>query len=427
LIQRLALCLAVLGCLLAQHTPARGEDQPALKELLLQKGLITREEAATIQETVWAKWVDQVTLFGDLRVRHESFWYSANPGTGDNGDDRHRERFRLRLGTQLKIKELLVVFQLSSGNGDATGTNQSFDNLSSQKGIWIQQAFLSWSPAGARWLTLAAGKMENPFFRVETSDIVWDADVTPEGFAESFRFTSGDTTTVFLHLGQFVLDEDATDDHDQWLIGQQLGATVEPNAMIKTTLAVAFYEALNATTGTFGQTLIQDGNSRLDPVTCTAGLSVPTPTGATAGCALVNRYHILDLTAALNIKAGPLPVAVMGDYVRNLADTTTGGNGVGPATGNAAYQAGFILGKASDPNSWELAYFYKVVETDATLADMADSDFGDGGTNRRGHITWLAYNPTRYLQLKSKVSVSTSDGPLKDDITRLQVDATVKF
>lgn len=416
------LVLATLVALAVTTAPAAAApaQNQTLKELLLEKGTITKEEAATLQETVWAKWIDRVTFYGDVRVRHESIWYSADPGTGDDGENRHRQRFRLRLGTQLKIKDVLVVVQLASGNGDATGNNQSFDNLSSQKTIWIQQAYLSWNPTGARWFTLAAGKMENPFFRAESSDIVWDADVAPEGFAETLRFKPSDTVVVFLTAAQAVLDEDAADNHDQWLIGQQLGATVEPNATIKTTLAVAFYEALNATTGTFGQTLIQDGNSRVGA--CPGGT-----TPIVAACTLVNRYHILNFTAMLSAKAGSLPVAVMGDYVRNLADTTTGGNGVGPATGNVAYQVGAILGKASDPNTFELAYFYKVLETDSTLADLSDSDFGDGGLNRRGHITWIAYNPTKYFQARAKVSVSTSDGALTDDITRLQVDAMVKF
>jgi hypothetical protein len=424
----IGLCLSIFLSIISSS--AMAADKIPLKELLVQKGTITAEEAATVQETAWAKWIDRVTFNGDVRVRHESIWYSADPGTGDDRSDRHRQRFRLRLGTQLKIKDLLVVAQLSSGVGDATGNNQSFDNFSSQKQIWIQQAYLSWNPASARWVTIAAGKMENPFFRAEGSELVWDADVAPEGFTEALRFKPNDAVMVFLNAAQLVLDEDgpaaapSTDSRDQWMIGQQLGMTVEPGAGLKATLAAAFYEVLNATTGTFGQTLIQDGNSRANtPLACTGVNAV----SSNAGCTLVNRYHILDLTAALNIMAGPLPLAVMGDYVRNLADTTTGGNGAGPATGNVAYQAGFILGKASDPNTFELAYFYKVVETDATLADLADSDFGDGGLNRRGHIAWMAYNPTKYFQAKAKLSVSASDGALKDDITRLQVDAMVKF
>ncbi|MEW6325120.1 MAG: putative porin [Nitrospirota bacterium] len=412
----LVLVCAIFGFIAAGPTRAFTAEK-TLKELLVEKGAITKEEAATIQETVLAKWIDRLTVYGDLRVRNESIWYSADPGTGDNGDNRHRPRFRLRLGTQLKIKDLLVAVQLASGTGDATGNNQSFDNFNSQKAIWIQQAYLSWNPSGARWVTLAAGKMENPFFTVETSDIVWDADVAPEGVAETLRFRAGDTVMLFFNAAQIVLDEDGGDDHDQWLIGQQLGATVEPNDRLKATVAAAFYEVLNATTGTFGQTLVQDGNSR----GACPGVVPPVAT------CLVNRYHIIDLTAALNTRVGPLPLAIMGDYVRNLADTTTGGNGVGAATGNVGYQVGMILGKASDPNTWELAYLYKVAETDAALADMADSDFGDGGLSRRGHIAWIAYNPTKYFQAKTKLLVTESDGALKDDITKLQVDASVKF
>ncbi|MCI0529520.1 MAG: putative porin, partial [Nitrospira sp.] len=119
----------------------------------------------------------------------------------------------------------------------------------------------------------------------------------------------------------------------------------------------------------------------------------------------------------------------MGDYVKNMANPITTS---GTDSGDTGYQLGLILGKASDPGTWELAYFYKVVETDATLADVSDSDFGDGGIDRRGHIIWGAYNLTKYLQFKTKFyntkKESETDNPTtKDDIDRLQVDLSVKF
>ncbi|MBI3620767.1 MAG: putative porin [Nitrospirae bacterium] len=403
--------VGVLGMLAGLSTPVVAADKVPLKELLVQKGTITMEEAATVQDSVWAKWVDRVTFSGDLRIRDEQFWYSAVPGTNDDRNNRNRVRFRLRFGSQIKIKDLLVVVRLASGTGEAVSTNQTFDNLFTQKSIWIDQAYLSWNPAMARWATISAGRMQNPFVRFYSSDIVWDDDVNPEGIAEQLQFKSGGTV-LFVNLAQLVLDEDgpaaapSTDGHEQWMIAQQVGVTVEPSSTLKATLAGAFYEVLNGTKGTFSQNPVQDGNTRA------AGI-------------LVNRYHILDLTAALNVNAGPLPLAIMADYVRNLADTV---NAAGTApTGNVGYQVGAILGKASDPNTFELAYFYKVAETDATLADLADSDFGDGGINRRGHIVWVAYNPAKYFQAKAKMFVTTSDGPLKDDITRLQVDFSTKF
>jgi hypothetical protein len=42
------------------------------------------------------------------------------------------------------------------------------------------------------------------------------------------------------------------------------------------------------------------------------------------------------------------------------------------------------------------------LEADATVADAVDSDFGDGGTNRRGHIFWVAYSPLDYLTFQTK-------------------------
>jgi hypothetical protein len=99
----------------------------------------------------------------------------------------------------------------------------------------------------------------------------------------------------------------------------------------------------------------------------------------------------------------------------------------GAETGDSAYQAGVIFGKASDPQTWEVAYFYKLAETDATVADLADSDFGTGGLNRKGHIVWVAYNPTKFLQGKVKYFTTEVDTGTQSDIDRVQFDLAIKF
>ncbi|MEW6324420.1 MAG: putative porin [Nitrospirota bacterium] len=384
------------------QAPAQAADKKPLSEVLYEAGVLTKEQAAGVQETVWPSFVDRATLSSDLRVRHESFFKQSDA----KEVDRHRQRFRLRIGAKIKVKSFLVVVRVASGTGEQQSTNQSFDNLFTQKAIWIDHAYVAFNSPSAPFLTLAAGRMQNPFTRVYTSDLVWDDDVNPEGFAEQLKFSAGDAV-IFVNLAQLVLDEDSGDNHDQWMMGEQLGTTINAGA-VKATLAGALYQVLNATEGTFGSPATQDGNTRV-------------------GGVLVNRYHVMDLMVALSTKVGDLPFQVMGDYVRNLADTTTGGNGVGTATGNVGYQVGAILGKASDPNTWETAYFYKVVETDATLADLSDSDFGDGGLARRGHIAWVAYSPTKFLQGKVKFFMTKSDGVARDDINRLQADVAIKF
>lgn len=406
--KRMTWCLiAMMGLLVAAQGPAFGAEKKPLSEVLYEKGMLTKEEAAGVQETVWAKFIQRVTFSSDLRIRHESFFKQSDAGEVD----RHRQRLRLRLGANVKLQNFAVIVQLASGTGEQVSTNQSFDNGFGLKAIWIDQAYVTFNSPSAPFLTLAAGRMKNPFVRHYTSDIVWDDDTNPEGFAQQFQFKPGDAV-IFVNLGEFVLDEDGGTNHDQWLMGEQLGATAQIGSA-KATLAAALYQVVNATEGTFGQPAVQDGNTR-------------------AGGVLLNRYHILDVTLAINATLGELPVALMGDYVRNLADTTTGGNGIGAATGNVGYQVGAVVGKASDPGTFEFAYFYKVVETDATLADLSDSDFGDGGIDRRGHIVWMAYSPTKFVQAKVKFFRTSSDGAIpgpgvKDDINRLQADVAIKF
>lgn len=401
----MAILLVVIGLVGLSSMESFADERKTLEELLVDKGTISKEEAASLQTTKFSKWVDRINFGGDLRLRQESF----HRETATSEFDRHRQRFRLRMGGTLKIDNFLVGIQLASGGGEQVSTNQSFDSLFSQKQVWIQQAYLEWK--AAQWLAITGGKMKNPFFRSYSSDIVWDDDVTPEGFAQELTFNITDTIVLFVNTAQFVLDEDSGDNNDQWLFGEQVGAQVGMGKSMKLTVAGAFYNFKNGTEGSFGQVAIQDGNTR-----------VPVTTGTST--VLVNNYRVIDITAQLALKAGDLPLTLQGDYVKNLADTTT--------DKDMGYQAGLIVGKASDPQTWEAAYFYKLVETDATVADIADSDFGDnGGTNRKGHIVWVAYSPTKPLQVKAKYFITETEDetlpPGEKDVDRLQVDLSIKF
>ena len=405
--------LAVLGVGYGLATPALAEERKTLEELLFEKGVITKDEAAEIQGRKLTKWVDRVTFAGDIRLRHESFYRNT-------ADDRHRQRFRLRVGPELKIGSLTVGIRLASGTGEQVSTNKSFDNLSSQTALYIDRAFVKWNNPELRWLTLTGGRMPNPFFTVYSSDVVWDDDLNPEGFAQGIVLKPGGLE-IFLNAAQFVLDEDSSSrpSTDQWLFGHQVGIKVSPFRTVQAALAAAYYNTVNGQNNSFGQSVVQDGNSR---VPCT-----PTPPATTCTpITLVNDYNVVDVTALLALKLGVLPIALMGDYVTNTADTK---DALGAETKNSGYQAGLILGKASDAQTWEAAYFYKQVGTDATLADVADSDFGNGGTDRKGHIMWAAYNPSKALQVKVKYfkTEREDDSATPNDINRLQADLSVKF
>jgi hypothetical protein len=176
-------------------------------------------------------------------------------------------------------------------------------------------------------------------------------------------------------------------------------------------LAAVYYNFVNVESGNFGQVTCLSGNTR-------AAGACPTT--------LINDYNVLDVTGLIALKLGSLPLSVMGDYILNTANPK---DAAGNETKDSGYQAGLILGKASDPSTWEAAYFCKLMGTDATVADVADADFGDGGTDRKGHIVWVAYSPTKALMAKVKFfrTERLDKTAAKDDIDRLQADLAVKF
>lgn len=408
----------LVGVLALSYAGVAGaEGRVPLEDLLVEKGVLSKDEAASVQWKKFSSSLDRLTFSGDIRLRHESFYNTT-------ADDRHRQRFRLRLGADLKLETITVGIRLASGTGEQVSTNQSFDNLSSQKALWIDRAYIRWQGESMRWLSLTGGRMPNPFFTVYTSDVFWDEDFNPEGVAENMKFKLGGTE-LFVNLAQIVLDEDSggKPDTDQWLYGQQVGVKVSPMKDLATTFALAYYNAVNVAfpNGTLSQGVVQSGNSRCD-------VNTPPP-NAPPGCVanqLLNDYNVVDVTAMVGFKVMALPVSVMADYVTNTADTE---DSTGAETENSGYQAGFILGKASDPQTWEVAYFYKQLGTDATLADIADSDFGPGGTGRKGSIVWAAYNPNKVIQFKMKYFKTKleDDQAAPDDINRLQADLSVKF
>lgn len=379
----------------------------ALSAMFLSAPLYADE---TSQNISIAKFISNLKISGDMRVRQENFYREpTKPGT-----DRSRQRFRFRLGITPQIEDITIGFRLASGAGEQVSTNQTFDNLSNQKPIFIDLAFLQWK--AFEWMKLTGGKMSNPFWTVYSSDIVWDPDVNPEGFAEQFDYKFHERFSAFANFGQFPLKNNSSSP-DAWMLGNQAGFRTKLFEETKLNLGASLYKFLHAYNSSFGQgsgtypANQQDGNTRV---------------GTTA--VLRATFTVVHLTSELKTRVMSWPLSIQADYANNIAD-----NGVLLSTGaeHVGYQIGAILGNASAKNTWEVAYFFKWLETNATLADLADSDFGNGGANRRGHIIWFAYAPRDYVQLKAKAfiteTIRNDMPPYTDNINRLQFDVLVKF
>lgn len=391
--------------------PPRAFGKISLASLLWLSGA-----APVLAEPSWekiklAEHIDSVKFSGDLRLRHD-----ASFKRGQGTTDRSRFRFRLRVGTEIKLpRALSVFFRLASGTGDQTGTNQSFDNLSSQKAIWIDNAYVRWEPKmrenGKAFLS--GGRMAQPLWTIYSSDLIWDADVAPEGFGQGIEWSFPSAgLTLFTNTMQMAADEDSDTPKNQWVFSEQAGFETPLPLKTRLRMAAAYHKWSGENRSTLSPALAQDGNRR---------------TAASTSGVLLNRFGVGELTTQLSGAVAKIPVALQATLARNLRAR---GDLPGPRAWDG-YQAGVIVGKAAAENSWEAAYFKKYAETDAAVADVADSDFGDGGTNRKGHIFWAAYSPKEWLQVKFKgfvtETVHTRFAPGDKAVNRFQTDLSLKF
>ncbi|MBI3288231.1 MAG: putative porin [Elusimicrobia bacterium] len=363
--------------------------------------------------------IQTLTYSGDLRLRND---VRARRGGGLNNvggiSNASQQRYRLRFGMEAALPDnLTAAFRLASGTGEQVSTNQSAGKLGSQKSIFIDLVYLKWKPTLHDNATTAfvAGRMVNPLWRVYSSDVLWDDDFNPEGLGESVEWLFGDAgLSVFANGLQMVADQDSNSGKNQWEFSGQLGFEKTLPLESRLRMAGAIHKWSDEGRSSLNPSVIQDGNRRL------------------ANGALGNRFTVGEVTGQLSGWAGRLPVNLQATVVRNLVARgfSAPASFAGPV-GRDAYQFGAIVGAAKVKGSWELAYFKKYAQVDATMADVADSDFGDGGTNRVGHIVWAAYAPRDWMQLKVKAfftdTIDRQFAPGDKAVNRLQTDLAIKF
>jgi hypothetical protein len=203
---------------------ARGADAPdPVLSLMLEKGMITQDEAAKVQAQVDAlhtnevaqtpyldsKWkistgIKDIELYGDLRTRFEDRMEN-DPSGGKIELERYRFAARVGLRGDL-YDDFYYGFRLeTSSNPRSTmvtlGSVNPDPYSKSSDGINIGQIYLGWHPES--WVDLTAGKMPNPLY---TSSMVWSPSINPEGLAEQFKHTVGEVD-LFANFAQFLYED----------------------------------------------------------------------------------------------------------------------------------------------------------------------------------------------------------------------------
>jgi len=306
-------------------------------------------------------WARQLSLKGDMRVRHERLERDGLP-------DRDRQRLRARVALTARALETVdVTVGIASGGDDPRSANQTFGSSFSRKDVGLDLAYVDWHPTGT--LNVYGGKMKYPGFKPAFTAFI-DGDLNPEGLALSWHDENG----LFANAFSYWIEERAANVDSMWFAGQV--GWRGPLADGINFAAAATYQDFANVQGqepfylgqSFGNTTTADGSLRYD-------------------------YDLAQLAVELGFLLGEAPMLISGEFGRNLAVDEL----------DTAWSLGVLLGKASAPGTWEVGYAYGDLEKDALFAQVTESDFADGRTDSRGHHLRAGYaiakNWTANLQL----------------------------
>ncbi|CAN5526773.1 hypothetical protein BH20VER3_BH20VER3_00200 [soil metagenome] len=435
--------IVAAGSLLLGNPLARGQDNGALLDLLVRKGLINDQEAEEVRADLTRENastsagklklstpVTELELYGDARVRYEIRMAEAGPPDtisppGDN-TQRNRFRYRLRLGLRgTLVDDWFFGLRLETSTNPRS-TNITFGDDSSVNGpfskdsdrISVGQAYFGYR--GVRDLTLTVGKMQNPFI---TTSMTWDGDINPEGLAEqwkhTFSFGGGQssagvqsmskdgksivptsqstpaqpiTVDIFANFGQFVYDDtnpenpvgpapDGVPNRDAFLLGWQIGARINFTKNVYLQLAPTLYN-YTGTGDSFNTHFVGDPTF-LDP---DGNKVTPNQTG-------VNSLLVFDMPVEFGWKFGELPMRVFGDFAVNFNGDDRAAAAGYPDKGDQryAYQIGLAAGKLKARRDWQLSAFYQHVEQFSLDPNLVDSDIFDSRVNMEGFVVQAGF------------------------------------
>ena len=359
-----------------------GQAGPAQREQIEQ---IVKDIQADAPATKIGGWVENLDLFGDLRLRwryrrmSHGHWRQG-AGLGARTDKPLSQgEFRLRLGAKKTWwdKQMEVGVRLDSDAG--LGTSRTSDNVpfgsnggvANDEVILIGLAFAKFTPKEVKGLTVIAGKMENPLTSIKT-EMLWDTDLCPEGIAAVYMFPEMAKVTPFVAAGAMQL----TAGGGLQVHAYQGGVVCNVSDDVKVTGIATYYDWRHV---------------ELAAAAATRGNTPPVP--ASLGELATQQFNVVNGTIQAETKVAELPLAVFFDYAHNCADQ----NG----ENDYAYSAGVKLGETKKQGDWFVRYRYAYVCPDVFPSIVGDGDFM--GTDRKGHEIGAGYMISDFLQFQTEL------------------------
>jgi hypothetical protein len=385
----------------AQHAELSGDltkEQQAAKRA--DAKVVKSDDMAALQQKL--AWAMNTQIKGDVRVRHESIKVEDWPDNGNPSLDKDRQRIRARIGAFSQVnQEVEAGIQVASGGGkDARSTNQDMGDYFNKKDVWLDLAYIDYHPLDVPGLKVFGGKMKQPW--VSLGDVIWDADINPEGVATTYSHKWG-MTELFGSAGYFVLQDNVDGEgvqfkHDLRLYSGQVGTRFYPGDNFKVTLGASMYA--------------------YDKDEKSAALRVNGNT--------TDQFKLFEGFGQVDVIGLPLPLSVYGQYVKN-ADARAWGTHQDQDQ-DQAWLAGFMT------RLFDVAidYNYRDVQRNGVVGAFTDSDFGAGYVGSRGHKLKLKYDLSKNFAIGGTYYMAEVDAipgiPKMDrNVNTLQLDVEAKF
>jgi len=339
---------------------------------------------------------------GDFRLRYENTEDKIQARSLFQG--RNRAVVRFRAGISKKINEYISFgTRLATGSGDDPNTTDAtLGTFVNDLEISLDRAFIEFN---YKDLFLTGGKFANPFAR---TDLVWDSDVNPQGFAGSYNIPFIENVNPTIRGVYSIIDEQPLT-LDSYMLGSQLELNIYASQDFKFILAGAFYNYTIQSLSNAGDGDTRSNNLIFD----TTGTAI----------SYMSDFDLFDMIAIIRYDGfgASVPVYFVVDYVKNLGAEVDEDQG---------FMLDLFVGKTTNVNDTRFRYGYAEVEKDAILAAFSN-DNTTIATNYIQHTFTLDYvvldnttlNLTWYLY-KNKMALP---GVKNDLISRLRLNTVIKF
>ncbi|MBU0968764.1 MAG: putative porin [Proteobacteria bacterium] len=377
------------------------------------EGAVVEEKAAG-KVALANKFIDQLTLKSDLRVRYDRRSRDAYSESSSSDEDRDRWRTRFRVGLIWDNQE--ENWQVGAGliANDQNMASNSNGTWSEDTTFGRQYVSLDYAYAKHKWgdFTITLGQQPNPY---EMAWVMYDGDVRFAGFTGQYGQKTGPFATLGAYDAKLV-----DDDNTAMLYYGQAGYRGQAGD-VTYTLAAGYQ--------TYDQSFINDMadspyeynedkayNYQIDP----------------------DKYglDIGDLYGEVSFPAGSAKVTAYGQVWKNFgADGDYSQIYNFPEEPDDA-DMGWAVGASAQIDKFTLGLDYSVIEADALLGLLADADFGSGisWTNKKGYRLQAGYDFTKnwsvlisYLWYEQEEDFYDSTAAKWEDADIIFIDAKYKF